>query len=282
MSWYFLGGFSAYLSVPSGRRLNHSGCSFSHGWSGEHWIAKSSAISIAEPLAAATSALELAERAELGVDRVVPALLGADRPRAARIVRPGLERVVLALPVRAADRMHRRQVDDVEAELGELRQHLRDAGETAPRAREELVPGAEARELAVDVDLVASASTSPRSGRPRRGERLLDGQRLAPEQDRALRELARQVLLARLDLALDLVLLRRDAVDPRLDAELPAAAGVGDERAGPAVVADGCIGASCQRLALAPCSGRRRRALVAVSKDRRGDFDASPCVRLTG
>src|SRR2546421_305233 len=37
MSWYFLGGFSAYFSVPSGRRLNHSGCSFSHGWSGEHW-----------------------------------------------------------------------------------------------------------------------------------------------------------------------------------------------------------------------------------------------------
>src|SRR5918995_2040028 len=41
MSWYFLGGFSAYLSVPSGRRWNHSGCSVSHGWSGEHWIAKS-------------------------------------------------------------------------------------------------------------------------------------------------------------------------------------------------------------------------------------------------
>src|SRR5258706_9676831 len=27
-------------------RLNHSGCSFSHGWSGEAWIAKSSAISM--------------------------------------------------------------------------------------------------------------------------------------------------------------------------------------------------------------------------------------------
>src|SRR3712207_7327554 len=43
---YFLGGFSAYLSVPSGRRLNQSGCSLSHGWSGEHWIAKSSAMSM--------------------------------------------------------------------------------------------------------------------------------------------------------------------------------------------------------------------------------------------
>src|SRR5438477_2550467 len=54
MSWYFLGGFSAYFSVPSGRRLNHSGCSSSHGWSGEHWIAKSSAISRPSFFASAT------------------------------------------------------------------------------------------------------------------------------------------------------------------------------------------------------------------------------------
>src|SRR5918992_5761144 len=45
MSWYRFGGFSAYLRVPSGRRLNQSGCSLSQGWSAEHWIAKSSAIS---------------------------------------------------------------------------------------------------------------------------------------------------------------------------------------------------------------------------------------------
>src|SRR2546422_6480395 len=45
MSWYFFGGFSAYLIVPSGRWKNHSGCSATHGWSGEHWIAKSSATS---------------------------------------------------------------------------------------------------------------------------------------------------------------------------------------------------------------------------------------------
>src|SRR6476469_2658983 len=56
MSWYFFGGFSAYFNVPSGRRLNHSGCSFSHGWSGEHWIAKSSAISIPADFAEATIA----------------------------------------------------------------------------------------------------------------------------------------------------------------------------------------------------------------------------------
>src|SRR3712207_6943246 len=45
ISWYFLGGFSAYLSVPSGRRWNQSGCSVSHGWSAEHCTARSSAIS---------------------------------------------------------------------------------------------------------------------------------------------------------------------------------------------------------------------------------------------
>src|SRR3954449_8889646 len=54
MSWYFLGGFSAYFSVPSGRRLNHSGCSSSHGWSAEHWMAKSSAISMPCALAVRT------------------------------------------------------------------------------------------------------------------------------------------------------------------------------------------------------------------------------------
>src|SRR6267143_6262188 len=36
MSWYFLGGFSAYWIEPSGRCLNHSGCSRVYGWSGEH------------------------------------------------------------------------------------------------------------------------------------------------------------------------------------------------------------------------------------------------------
>jgi hypothetical protein len=45
MSSYFFGGFSANLIVPSGRQSNHSGCSLIHGWSGEHWMAKSSAIS---------------------------------------------------------------------------------------------------------------------------------------------------------------------------------------------------------------------------------------------
>ena len=87
---------------------------------------------------------ELLLGAERRVDRVVPALLGADRPGAADVALRRRLGVVPALAVRVPDRVDRRQVEDVEAELGEARQELADAGEAAPRAREELVPRAEA------------------------------------------------------------------------------------------------------------------------------------------
>jgi hypothetical protein len=48
-------GFSACLIVPSGRRLNHSGCSVSQGWSGEHCTARSIATSSPSFRARATS-----------------------------------------------------------------------------------------------------------------------------------------------------------------------------------------------------------------------------------
>src|SRR5215210_3922316 len=98
MSWYFLGGFSAYLSVPSGRRKNHSGCSLSHGWSGEQLIARSRATS--SPCSVAAG-------------------LVADRVGAAGVARLGCERVVAALAVGVADRVDRRHVEDVEAQLGD-------------------------------------------------------------------------------------------------------------------------------------------------------------------
>ena len=56
MSWYFFGGFSAYWMVPSGRWRNHSGCSVTQGWSGEHWKARSRATSMPFSFAAAASA----------------------------------------------------------------------------------------------------------------------------------------------------------------------------------------------------------------------------------
>ena len=67
--------------------------------------------------------VEVLPRAEVRVQRVVAALLRADRPRRADVAFGVLDRVVLALPVRVADRVDRRQVHDVEAELRELRQH---------------------------------------------------------------------------------------------------------------------------------------------------------------
>src|SRR5207249_8739662 len=107
-----------------------------------------------ELLRAGDEAVEVRERAELGGDGVVAALLCADRPGAAGVALLRRQRVVAALAAAAANRVDRRQVDDVEAELGELRQHALDAREAAERAREELVPGAEARQLAIDLDAV--------------------------------------------------------------------------------------------------------------------------------
>ena len=89
------------------------------------------------------------------MDRVVPALGGADRPGRAGVVGPGGERVVGALAVDLADRVDRRQVDHVEAHRGHALQPLGRGLEVAAGdlagvrvagralgAREELVPAA--------------------------------------------------------------------------------------------------------------------------------------------
>src|SRR5215204_6663283 len=131
------------------------------------------------------------------MDADVPALLGPDGPRRPDVVRFGDQNVVPALAVRRPDRVDRRQVDDVEAELRELRQRARDTGEAAPRARKELVPRAEARQPAVDVDtqlgLRAHLAVTV-SGRS--SERILERD-VAAEQHAPLRELACQILLTR-------------------------------------------------------------------------------------
>src|SRR5690349_11075181 len=95
---------------------------------------------------------------------VVPARRRADRPRAAGVVGPGFEGVVRALAVRLADGVDRRQVDDVEAHLGDGGETFhRGAERPAPRpyralgAREELVPGAVESALPVDPDRVPVA-----------------------------------------------------------------------------------------------------------------------------
>ena len=82
--------------------------------------------------------------------------------------------------------MHGRQVDDVEAELRELREHVRHAAEAAPRAREELVPRTEAREHAVDVDLEWRRGDDALAVARLRGEPFLDGDGIEAEQHRTL------------------------------------------------------------------------------------------------
>ena len=75
----------------------------------------SSAISRPMRRAASDEAIEVVERAEPRLDRRVAALRRADRPRAARIVGRRRQRIVASLAEAAADRMDRRQVEDVEA-----------------------------------------------------------------------------------------------------------------------------------------------------------------------
>ena len=96
MSWYFLGGFSAYLSVPSGRRWNQSGCSVSHGWSGEHWIAKSSAIAMPSSAARVVMLANSASLPRSGCSAVCPpaslpiahGLPGSERRAVGELLRP--------------------------------------------------------------------------------------------------------------------------------------------------------------------------------------------------
>ena len=121
--------------------------------------------------------VEVLERAEIGVEGGVAALRGADGPRAARR-RPGRRARCCCGPCgargrwggSAAGRARRsrgpatygRCVDDVAQRAGPP---------VAERAREELVPGREARALAVDHDLDARGRRSSRRRRPGRRRR---------------------------------------------------------------------------------------------------------------
>ena len=81
---------------------------------------------------------------------VWPPSVDADGPRAAGVVGPGVERVVAALAGGVADGVDRREVHDVEAHGRHRGEACDGAPEAALRAREQLVPGAHERPLAVD------------------------------------------------------------------------------------------------------------------------------------
>src|SRR5690606_24095799 len=63
---------------------------------------------------------EVGERSQLRVNCLVSAGLGADRVRRARLSRLCHESVVLSLAVRESDRVNRREVEHVEAELPDV------------------------------------------------------------------------------------------------------------------------------------------------------------------
>jgi hypothetical protein len=65
---------------------------------------------------------EIIQRTELGMDRVVPALMAADRIGAARIARRRGQRIVAAFPVLPSDRMDRWKIKNVESHLTNIRE----------------------------------------------------------------------------------------------------------------------------------------------------------------
>ncbi len=91
---------------------------------------------------------QVVERAELRMDRRVAALAAADRPWHARVVATGRDHVVGTLAKPAPDWVDRRQVEHVEAHLGDVRQAGDDVAQGAVpaalagrRPRKQLVPG---------------------------------------------------------------------------------------------------------------------------------------------
>ena len=176
MSWYFFGGFSAYLIVPSGRWRNHSGMLAHPGMIGRAWNARSSAISSPSRAAASTKRSKSSSVPSPGSTAVCP-------PSAAPIAHglpgssgPGVERVVAALAEAAADRVDRRQVEDVEAhrrDVGQPRRRLAERG----AARRDPVP-AERGNISYHAPKRArSRSTITRSTRSNRVARLRSGMR---------------------------------------------------------------------------------------------------------
>ena len=109
---------------------------------------------------------DVVDRAEVGVDGVVAALLAADGVGRAGVAGAGHERVVAALAVGDADRVDRGHVDHVEAHRGELGHDRLDALDPAPGAREDLVPGAEAPAHAVDLQRQRLLQARRRRGGP--------------------------------------------------------------------------------------------------------------------
>jgi hypothetical protein len=107
-------------------------------------------------LGLAPERFEVLERAESGFDGRVATIGRADRPGAAGIAGTRCQRIVATLAKAGADGMNRRQIDDIEFEIGDAPQELGGLAEGAAarrigpgRSREHFVPRAEPRARAV-------------------------------------------------------------------------------------------------------------------------------------
>jgi len=138
----------------------------SHGWSGEHWIANSSAISIPASRPAGDHRVEVPHVPSSGSS-------ASCRPPPSRSPTSSRRHPAPPTPrcsspcgscarsgVPAADRTR------VEAELRELRQHPRRHPRSAPRAREELVPCADSARARGRRRRRAARRPPRRGGRP--------------------------------------------------------------------------------------------------------------------
>src|SRR6266550_3090479 len=110
-------------------------------------------------------ATKIGERAELGMDRVMAAFRRADGVETAGVVGFGLERVIAPLAIGMTNRMDRGEIDDIEAEAGDVRQpcdaiieSAMPAGYAPLAARHHLVPGSGARPRSVGIKAKGPAS----------------------------------------------------------------------------------------------------------------------------
>ena len=246
---------------------------------------------------------------ELGVDRVVAAGRVADRPRRARDrPAPAVSALFAALAVGQPDRVDRRQVDDVEAELGEPRELLarrppaRPTSAGTAHTRRRSGPGARSTSIASGLvqrprpwrswaRSTAANSSGPsatsclavsgivgvlerrraraRSARGRRW-RVARSARVAQQQRRP-RTARRRGRLAGGDLALELVAPGPEHVGPRLDRVLPAPERSTSKLARPADAVE--VGVDPLQLGLAPAALARARGSgrpPAAGRGRRG------------
>ena len=85
MSWYFLGGFSAYWIVPSGRARNHSGCSLDPGVVGRGLKSDVEGDLDVDGSGRLHEGAKIGQTAELRVDGGVATFGTTDCPRHARV-----------------------------------------------------------------------------------------------------------------------------------------------------------------------------------------------------